>query len=102
VSPGVVGFFRLRLMFVFLSHLTGPDDDQKSLEGYERSRLVDTFSRFLYPQLLKPQAGDATFAFPTAWDSRASFARYMRSEEHAIPRSREAGPKDTARIRASV
>src|ERR1043165_7238132 len=78
-------------MFVFVSHLTVPADDQASLERhfYERSRLVDAFPGFLYLQLLKPQAGDATFTFLTAWDSREAFSRYMRSQEHAISHSRE-------------
>ncbi len=78
-------------MFVFISHLTVPDADRASLERHfrERSRLVDSFPGFRYLQLLKPQAGDASFTFLTAWDSREAFARYMKSEEHAISHSRE-------------
>ncbi len=57
----------------------------------DRSRLVDTFPGFLYLQLLRPQAGDAAFTFLTAWKTREDFARYMKSEEHAISHSREPG-----------
>ena len=80
-------------MFVFISHLTVPAGDHDELERYfrERSRLVDTFPGFLYLQLLAPQAGSATHAFLTAWESRDAFRRYMQSEEHAISHSREPG-----------
>src|SRR5690349_5865460 len=80
-------------MFVFISHLTVPAEDQAVLERHfhERSRLVDTFPGFLYLQLLRPQAGDASFTFLTAWEDRESFARYMKSEEHSISHSREPG-----------
>ncbi|HEX4682703.1 MAG TPA: antibiotic biosynthesis monooxygenase, partial [Gemmatimonadaceae bacterium] len=59
-------------MFVFISHLSVPPEDQAALERYfhERSRLVDSFPGFLYLQLLRPQAGHAAFAFLTAWESR--------------------------------
>jgi heme-degrading monooxygenase HmoA len=80
-------------MFVFISHLTVPESDQASLEGHfrDRSRLVDSFPGFLYLQLLKPQAGGASFTFLTAWETREAFARYMKSEEHSISHSREPG-----------
>ncbi|HXT19044.1 MAG TPA: antibiotic biosynthesis monooxygenase [Gemmatimonadaceae bacterium] len=80
-------------MFVFISHLTVPVEDQTALERHfhERSRLVDSFPGFLYLQLLRPQAGEAAFAFLTAWDSRDAFSRYMRSEAHAMSHSREPG-----------
>lgn len=42
-------------------------------------------------QLLKPQAGDATHAFLTAWENREAFQRYMKSREHAISHGREPG-----------
>ena len=78
-------------MFVFISHLTVPEADRGDLERHfrERSRLVDDFPGFLYLQLLRPQAGDATHAFLTAWESRDAFRRYMRSGEHAASHSRE-------------
>ena len=81
-------------MFVFISHLTVPEADQPELERHfrERSRRVDGFPGFLYLQLLRPQAGDATHTFLTAWESREAFRRYMRSEEHAASHSRE--PKE--------
>lgn len=80
-------------MFVFISHLTVPGDDHATLERHfrERSGLVDAFPGFLYLQLLRPQAGAATHAFLTAWESREAFSRYMRSTEHAISHSREPG-----------
>ena len=80
-------------MFVFISHLTVPAGDHGQLERHfrERSRLVDSFPGFLYLQLLAPQAGSATHAFLTAWESRDAFRRYMQSEEHAISHSREPG-----------
>jgi heme-degrading monooxygenase HmoA len=80
-------------MFVFISHLDVPEADRTSLERHfrERSRLVDDFPGFLYLQLLQPQAGDASFSFLTAWESREAFSRYMRSQEHAISHSREPG-----------
>lgn len=80
-------------MFVFISHLTVPPDDHEELERYfrERSRLVDQFPGFLYLQLLRPQSGDATHTFLTAWETRAAFKRYMQSEEHEISHSREPG-----------
>ena len=73
-------------MFVFISHLTVPEADGPELERHfrERSRLVDGFPGFLYLQLLRPQAGDATHTFLTAWESREAFRRYMGSEEHAV------------------
>ena len=80
-------------MFVFVSHLTVPEADHAELERHfrERSRLVDGFPGFIYLQLLKPQAGDATHTFLTAWEDRASFRRYMKSTEHAISHGREPG-----------
>ena len=80
-------------MFVFISHLTVPDGDRADLERHfrERSGLVDDFPGFLYLQLLRPQAGTATHAFLTAWESRDAFRAYMRSREHAVSHSREPG-----------
>jgi heme-degrading monooxygenase HmoA len=80
-------------MFVFNSHLTVPDADHADLERHfrERSGLVDDFPGFLYLQLLRPQAGSATHAFLTAWESRDAFKRYMRSREHAVSHAREPG-----------
>jgi heme oxygenase (mycobilin-producing) len=80
-------------VFVFISHLTVPEPDQDELERHfrERSRLVDDFPGFLYLQLLRPQTGEATFTFLTAWESRDAFRSYMNSEEHAISHSREPG-----------
>ncbi len=78
-------------MFLFISHLTVPEDDRAALEQHfrERSRLVDGFPGFLYLQLLRPQAGEATHTFLTAWESREAFRRYMSSAEHATSHSRE-------------
>lgn len=78
-------------MFLFISHLTVPEDDRASLERHfrERSRLVDGFPGFLYLQLLRPHAGEATHTFLTAWESRDAFRRYMKSEEHAFSHGRE-------------
>lgn len=80
-------------MFVFISHLTVPAEDQAALERHfrERSRLVDGFPGFLYLQLLRPQAGEATHTFLTAWEDRDAFRRYMRSPEHALSHAREPG-----------
>ena len=80
-------------MFVFISHLTVPVEDQADLERHFRARsgLVDGFPGFLYLQLLRPQAGTATHAFLTAWEDREAFARYMRSREHAVSHAREPG-----------
>lgn len=78
-------------MFVFVSHLTVPEDDRRELERHfrERARLVDAFPGFLYLQLLKPQSGEATHTFLTAWQDRAAFQAYMGSPEHQISHSRE-------------
>jgi heme oxygenase (mycobilin-producing) len=78
-------------MFIFISHLTVPAADHAALEQHfrERSRLVDGFPGFLYLQLLKPKAGDATHTFLTAWHDREAFRAYMRSEAHATSHSRE-------------
>ncbi len=78
-------------MFVFVSHLTVPEEDRGDLERHfrERSGLVDGFPGFLYLQLLRPQSGDATHTFLTAWEDREAFRRYMRSPEHAFSHSRE-------------
>lgn len=78
-------------MFVFISHLTVPAEDRAELERHfrERSRLVDDFPGFLYLQLLRPQAGDATHTFLTAWRDREAFRAYMRSQEHALSHARE-------------
>jgi heme-degrading monooxygenase HmoA len=80
-------------MFVFISHLTVPEEDRDSLERHfrERSGLVDGFPGFLYLQLLRPQAGAASHTFLTAWEDRESFSRYMRSREHAASHAREPG-----------
>ncbi|HEX6041548.1 antibiotic biosynthesis monooxygenase [Longimicrobium sp.] len=80
-------------MFVFISHLTVPEADHSELERHfrERSRLVDGFPGFLYLQLMRPQAGDATHTFLTAWESRDAFRAYMGSREHSISHSREPG-----------
>lgn len=81
-------------MFVFISHLSVVEEDRAELERYfhERSRLVDSFPGFLYLQLLRPEAGDASHTFLTAWEDREAFRRYMRSREHAVSHSRE--PKE--------
>ncbi len=78
-------------MFVFISHLDVPEPDRPALERHfrDRSRLVDGFPGFLYLQLLAPQGGSASHAFLTAWESRAAFSEYMRSEEHRVSHSRE-------------
>jgi heme oxygenase (mycobilin-producing) len=80
-------------MFVFVSHLTVPEEDHEALERHfrHRSRLVDGFPGFRYLQLLRPETGDATHTFVTAWDSRDAFRRYMKSEEHATSHGREPG-----------
>jgi heme-degrading monooxygenase HmoA len=80
-------------MFVFISHLTVPEADRATLERHfrERSGLVDDFPGFLYLQLLRPQAGEASHAFLTAWESADAFRRYMRSREHALSHAREPG-----------
>ena len=80
-------------MFVFISHLSVPEEDRRELERYfrERSRLVDSFPGFLYLQLLRPESGDASHTFLTAWRDREAFRSYMRSEEHAVSHSREPG-----------
>lgn len=84
-------------MFVFISHLTVPEADHGTLERHfrERAGLVDGFPGFLYLQLMRPQAGDATHAFLTAWESRDDFRRYMGSREHAASHARE--PADIMR-----
>ncbi len=78
-------------MFIFISHLTVGADDRSDLERHfrERAHLVDGFPGFLYLQLLRPQAGDATHTFLTAWRDRDSFKAYMLSMEHATSHSRE-------------
>jgi heme-degrading monooxygenase HmoA len=78
-------------MFIFISHLTVPVADHEELERHfrDRAHLVDDRPGFLYLQLLKPQSGDATHTFLTAWHDRAAFSAYMRSAEHATSHSRE-------------
>lgn len=78
-------------MFVFLSHLTVPEEDHASLEHHfqQRSRLVDGFPGFLYLQLLKPQAGTATHTFLTSWTDADAFRRDMGSPERAVAHARE-------------
>ena len=78
-------------MFIFISHLTIPVADHGELERHfrERVHLVDAFPGFLYLQLLKPQAGEATHTFLTAWRDREAVRAYMRSVEHARSHSRE-------------
>ncbi len=80
-------------MFVFISHLTVPAEDRAELERYFRNRsgLVDGFPGFLYLQLLRPQSGEATHTFLTAWQDRNAFREYMRSHEHAQSHAREPG-----------
>jgi heme-degrading monooxygenase HmoA len=80
-------------VFVFISHLTVPVEDQAELERHfrERSRLVDEHPGFLYLQLVKPQAGPSTHVFLTAWEDRDAFRRYMRSSAHEISHGREPG-----------
>lgn len=78
-------------MFIFISHLTVPAADHAELERHfrERAHLVDGFPGFLYLQLLRPQAGEASHTFLTAWESRDAFRAYMNSAEHALSHSRE-------------
>ena len=78
-------------MFIFISYLAVPDPDHAELERHflERSHLVDAFPGFLYLQLLRPQAGEATHAFLTAWRDRGAFRAYMTSAEHMISHARE-------------
>lgn len=68
-----------------------PAEDHASLEAHfrQRSRLVDGFPGFLWLQLLRPQSGDATHTFVTAWENREAFRRYMNSPEHATSHARE-------------
>lgn len=70
-----------------------PESDRPELEQHfrERSGLVDGFPGFLYLQLLRPESGEATHVFLTAWESREAFRRYMKSEAHAISHGREPG-----------
>ncbi len=77
--------------FIFISHLTVPEEDHEVLERHfrNRARLVDDFPGFLYLLLLRPISGEATHTFVTAWRSREDFSRYMKSEEHRISHSRE-------------
>lgn len=74
-----------------MSHLTVPRGDHEALERHfrQRSRLVDDFPGFLYLQLLRPKAGEATHTFLTAWKDRDSFRNYMKSAEHAVAHGRE-------------
>jgi len=78
-------------VFVFISHLQVPEEDHPALEEHfrNRARLVDDFPGFIYLQLLRPAAGPATHTFLTAWETRAAFSRYMKSDEHGISHSRE-------------
>lgn len=78
-------------MFVFISHLSVPEEDRDALDEYfrNRSRLVDDFPGFLYLQLLEPQGGEASHAFLTAWEDREAFRRYMKSREHALSHGKE-------------
>ena len=78
-------------MFVFVSHLTVPAGDHAALEEHFRARshLVESCPGFLYLQLLRPQAGQATHTFLTAWTDRDAFRHYMASEEHARSHDRE-------------
>jgi heme oxygenase (mycobilin-producing) len=78
-------------VFIFISHLTVPVADHDELERHfrQRAHLVDGFPGFLYLQLLKPQAGDATHTFLTAWQDREAFRVYMSSVEHATSHARE-------------
>lgn len=80
-------------VFVFISHLAVPEADHDELERHfrGRSRLVDEFPGFLYLQLLRPRAGEATHTFLTAWEDQESFRQYMKSNEHAISHGREPG-----------
>jgi heme-degrading monooxygenase HmoA len=80
-------------VFVFISHLTVPADDRDSVEEHfrHRSGLVDGFPGFLYLQLLRPLAGEASHTFLTAWEDQDAFRRYMRSREHAHSHAREPG-----------
>jgi heme-degrading monooxygenase HmoA len=78
-------------MFIFLSYLAVPAADHAELERHfrERAHLVDGFPGFLYLQLLKPHAGNATHTFLTAWRDRDAFRAYMGSSAHATSHSRE-------------
>lgn len=78
-------------MFVFVSHLTVAPEDRRTLEAHfrDRSRRVDGFPGFLYLQLMRPEAGEASHVFLTAWESKDAFRAYMKSEEHAFAHSRE-------------
>lgn len=78
-------------MFVFISHLTVPVDDWTRLENHfrERGRAVDHLPGFLHLQILRPESGDATHTFLTAWTDREAFQRYMNSREHAESKARE-------------
>lgn len=78
-------------MFLFISHLTVPSADHAELERHfrERSHLVDGFPGFLWLQLLKPEAGEATHTFVTCWRDRAAFRAYMKSDAHATSHARE-------------
>lgn len=80
-------------MFVFISHLTVPEEDRSELERHfrERARLVDGFPGFVHLQLLRPQAGAASHTFLTMWESADAFRNYMKSEQHAISHGREPG-----------
>ena len=78
-------------MFIFISHLTIPAADHTELERHfrDRAHLVDGVPGFLYLQLLRPQAGETTHTFLTAWRDREAFRRYMRSVEYATSHARE-------------
>lgn len=68
-----------------------PVSDHAELERHfrERSGLVDGFPGFLYLQLLRPQSGEDTHTFLTAWTDRDAFRDYMPSREHEHSHGRE-------------
>jgi heme-degrading monooxygenase HmoA len=80
-------------MFLFVSHLTVPPQDHEALESHfrRRSHLVEGCPGFLYLQLLKPRAGQATHTFVTAWTDQAAFKSYMASDARARAHGNEPG-----------
>ena len=77
-------------MYVSLSRLrVTPDRTDELVAAFRnRARLVEAADGFIDLQVWRSEKDPGELVMVSRWRDRASFRRYMRSEEHAISHAR--------------
>ena len=80
-------------MYVTISEIDCREAGVEQLSEAFRTRLrrVDSFPGFLGLEVLQDRRRPTRFLMVTRWDSRDTFRRYMKSEEHRASHARVPG-----------